>query len=167
MFIRYILLCSLYCTHNNLYYCYNITYQQRNILPFPCLYGSLFCVRCIVHTITCTTATISHINNETFYRSRVYTVHYFVFLVLYTQYLVLLLHYHISTTKHSTVPVCIRYIILCSLYCTQNHVYYCYNITHQQPNILPFPCLYGTLFCVRCIVHTITCTNITISHINN
>ena len=126
---------------------------------------SLYC--CIVHTITCTAATILHINNQTFYRSRVYTVHYFVFVVLYRQSLVLMLQYHISPTKYSTVPVFIRYIILCSLHCTHTHLYYCYNITYQQPNILSFPCLYGTLLCVRCIVHRITCTNVTISHINN
>jgi hypothetical protein len=167
LFIRYIILCSLYFTHNHLYYCNNITYQQLNILPFPCLYGTFFCVRCIVHTITCNTATISHINNQTFYRFCVYTVHHFVFVVLYTQSLVLMLQYHISTTKHSSVPVFIRYITLCSLYCTHNHLYCCYNITYQQPNILPFPCLYATLICVRCIVHTITCTTATISHINN
>jgi hypothetical protein len=47
-----------------------------------CLYGTLFSVRCIVHTITCNTATISHINNQTFYHSRVYTVHYFVFVLI-------------------------------------------------------------------------------------
>ena len=169
VFIRYIILCSLYCTHNHLYYCYNITYQQPNILPFLCLCGTSFCVRCIVHTITCTTATISHINNQTFYCSSVYTVHYFVFFVLYTQSLLLMFQYYISTTKHSSVPVFIRYITLCSLYCTHNHLYCCYNITYQQPSILPFPCLYiyGTLFCVRCIVHTITCTTATISYINN
>jgi hypothetical protein len=54
-------------------------------------------------------------------RSRVNTVHYFEYVVLYTQSLVLMLQYHISPTKHSTVPVFIRYIILCSLYCTHNH----------------------------------------------
>ena len=91
----------------------------------------------------------------------------YVFVLLYTQSLVLMLQYYISTTKHSSVPVFIRYITLCSLYCTHNHLYCCYNITYQQPNILPFPCLYGTLFGVRCIVHTITSTNVTISHINN
>ena len=113
VFIRYIILCLLYFTHNHLYYCYNITYQQPNILPFPCLYSTLFCVCCILHTITCTNVTISHINNQTFYRSRVYTVHYFVFVVLCTQSLVLLLQYHMSTTKHSTVPVFIRYVLVC------------------------------------------------------
>jgi hypothetical protein len=100
VFIRYIILCSLYCTHNHLYYCYNITYQQPSILAFPYLYGTLVCVHCIVHTITCTNVTISHINNQQFYRSRVYTVHYFVFVVLYTQSLVILLQYHITTTKN-------------------------------------------------------------------
>ena len=92
-------MCLLYLTHNHLYQCYNITYQQLNILPFPCLY-SMFC---------------------------------YVFVVFYTQSLVLMLQYHISTTKHYTLPLFIRYVLLC----------------------------------VCCILHTITCTNATISHINN
>jgi len=58
---------------------------------------------------------------------------FYVFIVFYTQSLVRMLQYDISTTKHSTVPLFIRYVILC----------------------------------VRCIVHTITSTNVTISHINN
>ena len=73
----------------------------------------LLCFRCILHTITCTNVTISHINNQTFYRSCVYTVYQFVFVALYTQSLVLMLQYHISITKHSTVPVFIRYVLLC------------------------------------------------------
>jgi hypothetical protein len=145
---------------------YHISTPKHSTVPLFIWYV-LLCVRCIVHTITCTTVTISHINNQTFYRSRVYTVYYFVFVVLYTESLVLMLQYHILATNHSTVPLFIRYIILCSLYCTHNHLYYCYNITYQQLNILPFPCLYDTLYCVRCIVHTITSTNVTISHINN
>ena len=56
----------------------------------------------------------------------------YVFVVFYTQSLVLMLQYHISPTKHSTVPLFIRYVLLC----------------------------------VCCILHTITCTNATISHIN-
>ena len=56
-----------------------------------------------------------------------------VFVVFYTQSLVLKLQYHISTTKNSTVPLFILYI----------------------------------LSCVCCILHTITSTNVTISHINN
>ena len=72
-------MCSLYFTHNHYYQCYNITYQQPKILPFPCLYGMLF----------------------------------YVFLVFYTQSLVLMLQYHISTTKHSTVPLFKRCVLLC------------------------------------------------------
>jgi hypothetical protein len=84
-----VIVCTIQRTQNNVPYKHgNITYQQPNILPFPCLYSTLFSVRCIVHTISCNTATISHINNQTFYRSRVYTVHYFVFVVLYIQSLV-------------------------------------------------------------------------------
>jgi hypothetical protein len=93
----------------------------------------LLCVCCILHTITRTNATISHINNQTFYRSCVYTVHYVVLVVLYTQSLLLMIQYHISTTKHYTVHLFIQYVLLC----------------------------------VRCILHTITSTNVTISHINN
>jgi hypothetical protein len=58
---------------------------------------------------------------------------FYVFVALYTQSPVLMLQYHILPTKHSTVPVFIRYVLLC----------------------------------VRCILHTITCTNVTISLINN
>ena len=111
---------------------YHISTTKHSTVPLFKLYV-LLCVCCIFHTITSTNVTISYINNQTFYRSLVYTVCSF----------------------------------MCSLYFTHNQWYYCYNITYQQPNILPFPCLYGTLFCVRCIVHTITCTNVTISHINN
>jgi ABC-type siderophore export system fused ATPase/permease subunit len=129
----------------------------------------LLCVCCILHSITCTNVTISHINNQTFYRFLVYTVCSF----------------------------------MCSLYFTHNHLNKCYNITYQQPNILPFSCLYYMFFyvfvvfytqllvlmlqyhisttkhstvllfirhvllCVCCILHSITCTNVTISHINN
>jgi hypothetical protein len=70
---------------------------------------------------------------QTFYRSLVNTVCSFLFVVFYTHSLVLMLLYHISTTKHSTVPVFILYVLLC----------------------------------VCCILHTITSTNVTISHINN
>jgi hypothetical protein len=89
-----------------------------------CLYSTLFCVRCIVHTITCTNVTISHINNKTFFRSRVYTLDYFVFVVLYTQSIVLLLQYHISTTKHSSDIVTLVQVIVCTMQRTQNNVPY-------------------------------------------
>ena len=58
---------------------------------------------------------------------------FYVFVVFYTQSLVLMLQYYILTIKHSTVPLFIRYVLLC----------------------------------VCCILHTITCTKVTISHINN
>ena len=37
----------------------------------------------------------------------------YVFVVFYTQSLVLMLQYHISTTKHSRVPVFMRCVLLC------------------------------------------------------
>jgi cell division protein FtsW (lipid II flippase) len=73
----------------------------------------LLCVCCILHTITSTNVTISHINNQTFHRSLVYTVCSFVLVVFYTQPLVLKIQYHIPMTKHSTVPLFIRYLLLC------------------------------------------------------
>jgi hypothetical protein len=115
---------------------------------------------------------------------------FYMFVVFYTQLLVLMLQYHISTTKHSTVPVFIRYVLLCVrcivhtitstnvtishinhqtfyrslvytvcsfmclLYFTHNYLYYCYNITYQQPNILSFPCLYGMFFYVLVVFYT-------------
>jgi hypothetical protein len=111
---------------------YHTSTTKHSTVPLFIRYV-LLCVCCILHTLTCTNVTISHINNQTFYRSHVYTVYYFVFVVFYTQSIVLILQYRISTTKHSTVPVFIRYVILC----------------------------------VCCILHTITSTNVTISHINN
>jgi hypothetical protein len=111
---------------------YHISTTKHSTVPLFIRYVIL-CVCCILHTLTCTNVTISHINNQAFYRSLVYTVYYFVFVVLYTQPLVLMLQYHISTTKHSTIPLFIRYVLLC----------------------------------VRCILHTITISNVTISHINN
>jgi hypothetical protein len=111
---------------------YYISTTKHSTVPLFIRYVIL-CVCCILHTLTCTNVTISHINNQAFYRSLVYTVYYFVFVVFYTQSIVLFLQYRISTTKHSTVPVFIRYVILC----------------------------------VCCILHTITSTNVTISHINN
>jgi uncharacterized membrane protein len=72
--------------------------------------------------------------------SRPYTVHYFVFVVLYTQSLVLMLQYYISTTKHSTVPVFIRYIILvCTIQRTQN------NVLYKHGNSRMFSCWYVIL----------------------
>ena len=111
---------------------YDISLTKHYTVPFfiRCF---LLCVRCILHAITCTNITISHINNQIFYRSRVYTVYHFVFVVFCTQSLVVMLQYHISTTKHSTVPVFIRHVLVS----------------------------------VCCILHKITCTNVTISHINN
>jgi hypothetical protein len=111
---------------------YHISTTKHSTVPLFMRYV-LVCVCYILHTITSTNVTISHINNQTFYRSRVYTENYFVLVVFYTQSLVLMLQYHISTTKHSTVPLFIRYVLLC----------------------------------VCCILHTITSTNVTISHINN
>jgi uncharacterized protein (UPF0332 family) len=101
---------------------YHISTTKHSTVPLfiRCF---LLCVRCILHTITCTNVTISHINNQKFYRSRVYTVYHFVFVVFCTQSLVVMLKYHISTSKHSTVPVFIQYVLLCSLYCTHNHLY--------------------------------------------
>ena len=91
------------------------------------------CACCILHTITCTNVTISHLNNQKVCCSRAYTVYHFVFVVFCTQSLVLMLQDHISTIKHYSVPVFIRYVLLC----------------------------------ICCILHTPTCTNVTISHINN
>ena len=81
---------------------------------------------------------------------------FYVFVVSYTQLLVLMLQYHISTTKHSTVPMFTRYALLyvrCILHTTS-----CTNVTishiTNQPNILPFPCLYGMFFYVFVVFYT-------------
>jgi hypothetical protein len=130
---------------------YHISTTKHSTVPLFIRYV-LLCVCCILHTFTSTNVTISHINNQAFYHSLVYTLcifmcllYYthkhstiplfilyvlFLFDVFYTHSFVLMLLYHISTTKHSTVPVFIRYVLLC----------------------------------VCCILHKITST---ISHINN
>jgi hypothetical protein len=113
------------------FYVFVVLYTQtfyRSLVNTVCS----FFVCCILNTLTCTNAIISHINNQTFYRFRVYTVcsmFCYVFVVFYTQSLV---PYLISITKHSTVSLFIRYVLVC----------------------------------VCCIVHKITSTNVTISHIN-
>jgi hypothetical protein len=38
---------------------------------------------------------------------------FYMFVVFYTQSLVLMLQYHISTAKHSTIPLFRRYVLLC------------------------------------------------------
>jgi hypothetical protein len=114
LFILYVLVCVCCILHTGT--CTNVTISHINNQTF---FSSLFiryvllCVCCILHTITCTNVTLSHINNQTFYPSRVYTVYHFVFVVFCTQSLVLMLQYHISTTTYSTVPVFIRYVLLC------------------------------------------------------
>ena len=129
---------------------------------------------------------------------------FYVFVVSYTQSLVLMLQYHISTTKHSTVPLFIRYVLLCvccilhTLTCTklQYHIspikhstvllfIWCvqlfvllnfytqslvlklqYYISTTKHSTVPLFMRY-VLLCVCCILHTITSTSVTISHINN
>ena len=121
VFIRYVLLCILHTITST-----NVTLSHINNQTF---YRSLvytvcsFSDRCILHKITSTNVIISHINNQTFYCSLVYTVCSFMFVVFYPQSLVVMLQYHISTTKYSTVPMFIQYVLLFSLYCTHNHLY--------------------------------------------
>ena len=100
----------------------NKIFHFRHCVPLFIRYA-LLSDRCILHKITSTNVIISHINNQTFYCSRVYTVCSFMFVVFYPQSLVVMLQYHISTTKYSTVPMFIQYVLLCSLYCTHNHLY--------------------------------------------
>ena len=111
---------------------YHISSTKHSTVPVFIRYV-LLCACCLLHTITCTNVTISHLYNQKVCCSRAYTVYHFVFVVFCTQSLVLMLQYHISTIKHYSVPVFIRYVLLC----------------------------------ICCILHTITCTNVTISHIIN
>ena len=182
---------------------YHILTIKHSTVPLFIRYV-LLCVCCILHIITCTKVTISHINNQTFYHSFVYTVcsfmcslyfthnHWYscykiryqqsnilpfpclygmffhVRVVFYTQSLVLMLQYHISTTKHLSVPVFILYVLLCA--CCILHTIISTNVTISHINNQTFYCsLVYTVcsFMCFCIVHTITCTNVTISHINN
>ena len=93
---------------------------------------------------------------------------FYVCVVSYTQSLVLMLQYHISTTKHSTVPLFIRYVLLCV--CCILHTLTCtklkYHISPIKHSTVPL-FIRSILLCVCCILHTITCTNVTISHIND
>jgi hypothetical protein len=88
--------------------------------------------------------------------------------VFYTQSLVLMLQYHILTTKHSTVPLFIRYVLLCVfVFYTQSLLLMLqYHISTTKHSSVPVFILY-VIVCVCFILHTITCTNATISHINN
>jgi hypothetical protein len=127
-----------------------------------------FYVRCILPTITSSNVTISHINNQVFYRSHVYTICSVMFVVLYTQSLVLMLQYHLSTTKHSTVPVFIRYVLVCVLCILPTSLVLmvqCHISTNKHSTVPVF--IWYVLLYVRCILHTITSTNVTISHINH
>jgi hypothetical protein len=181
----------LYFTHNYLYSCCNIRYQQPNILPFPCLYGMflyvfvvfytqslvlmlqyqisttkhstvplfiwyvLLCLCCILHTITCTNVTISHITNQTLYRSLVYTVcscMCFCILHTITSTNVTISHINNQTVYRSCVYTLCSFMSL--LYFTHNHLYSCCNITYQQLNILPIPCLYGMFLYVFVVFYT-------------
>ena len=91
---------------------YHISTTNHSNVPLFIRYAILY-VCCILHTITCTNVTKSHINNQTFYRSLVYMVCSVICLLnFYTQSLVLKLQYYISTTNHSTVPLFIRYVLL-------------------------------------------------------
>ena len=88
--------------------------------------------------------------------------------VLYTQSLVLMLQYHILTTKHSTVPLFIRYVLLCVfVFYTQSLALMLqYHISTTKHSSIPVFILHVILSdCL--ILHTSTCTNDTISHINN
>ena len=127
-------------------------------------------VRCFFHTIPCIKDTISHFNNQTFYRSRVYTVCPFMSsLYFYTQSSVLKLQYHVSTTKHSIVPVFILYVLLC-VRCIL-HTNFCTNVTisHISNQTFYRSGVYTVCFLsVHAIVHKIICTiNVTIAHTNN
>ena len=93
---------------------------------------------------------------------------FYVFVVFNTQSLVLKLQYHISTTKHSTIPLFILYVLLC-VRCIL-HTITGTNFTKSGINNQTFyrSRVYTVCsFMCFCILHTITSTNDTISHINN
>ena len=97
-----------------------------------------------------------------------YTVYYFVFVVFYTQSLVLLLQYHITTTKHATVPLFIRmfFYVYVVFYPQSLVLMLQYHISTNKHSTVPLFMRHVLLY-VRCILYTITSTNVTISHINN
>ena len=96
---------------------------------------------------------------------------FYMFVVFYTQSLVLMLQYHISTTKHSTVPLFIRCVLLCL--CCILPTITCTNVTISHINNQTFYCtLVYTVCSFICSLyfrhnHLYICTNVTISHINN
>ena len=89
----------------------------------------------------------------------------YVFVVFYTQSLV---PYLISITKHSTVPLFIRMFlyVFVVLYTKSLVLMLQYHILTTKHSNVPLFIQY-VLLCVCCILHTITSTNVTISHINN
>jgi hypothetical protein len=146
---------------------YHISTTKHSTVPVFIPYV-LLCACCILHTITCTNVTISHINNQKVYCSRTYTVYHFVFVVFCTQSLVLMLQYYILTTKHAPGPLLIRmFFYLIVVFYTQSLVLILkYHISTTKHSTVPLFIRY-VLLCVCCILHTITCPNVTISHINS
>ena len=92
----------------------------------------------------------------------------YVFVVFYTQLLVLMLQYHISTPKHSSVPFFngMFFYVFVVFYTQSLALMLQYHISSTKHSTVPLFTRY-VLLCVCCILHTITCTNVTISHIIN
>ena len=93
---------------------------------------------------------------------------FYVFVVFCTQLLVLMLQYHISTPKHSSVPFFIRmfFYVFVVFYTQSLALMLQYHISSTKHSTVPLFIRY-VLLCACCILHTITSTNVTISHINN
>ena len=123
-------LCSLYCTLNHYYFSYNFTYQQPNIIPFPCLYRMFF----------------------------------YVFIVFYTHIPVLMLQYHISTTKHYSVPMFIWYVISCVPCIVHTIASIKVTISHIIIQTIYRSLVYTicSFMCSLYLTHTFTCPNVTI-----
>jgi hypothetical protein len=81
-----------------------------------------------------------------------YGMFFHVRVVFYTQSLVLMLQYHISTTKHLSVPVFILYVLLCA--CCILHTIISTNVTISHINNQTFYCsLVYTVCSFMCFTH--------------
>jgi hypothetical protein len=110
LLILYVLFCSLYFTHT---YWWNVWLLICDIVTI---------VQVIVGEIQRT--------HKRTYRINKGTVECLV--VDYTKSLVLMLQYHISTTKHSNVPLFIQYVLWCA--CCILHTFTSTNVTISHIN---------------------------------
>ena len=95
-----------------------------------------------------------------------------VFLVFYTQSLVLMLQYHIPKQTNILLFPCLYgmfFYVFVVLYTQSLVLKLQHHISTTKQFTVPLFTQYIMLcvLCVCCILHTITCTKVTTSHLNN